>query len=67
MIDRAMTTPVLTLDLPFAKRLGRGKVREIFELNGDLLLIASDRVSAYDVVMSEPIPGKGQEIGRAHV
>ena len=51
MIDRAMTTPVLTLDLPFAKRLGRGKVREIFELNGDLLLIASDRVSAYDVVM----------------
>jgi phosphoribosylaminoimidazole-succinocarboxamide synthase len=60
MIERAMTTPVLTLDLPFAKRLGRGKVREIFELNGDLLLIASDRVSAYDVVMSEPIPGKGQ-------
>lgn len=48
------------LDLPFAKRLGRGKVRELFQLNGDLLLIASDRVSAYDVVMNEPIPGKGR-------
>jgi phosphoribosylaminoimidazole-succinocarboxamide synthase len=51
---------VVTLDLPFARRLGRGKVRELFELGGDLLLVASDRVSAFDVVMNEPIPGKGQ-------
>ena len=51
--------PVQNFDLPFAKRLGRGKVRELFELNGDLLLIASDRISAFDVVMNEPIPGKG--------
>lgn len=56
----AVTQPVLSLDLPFAKRLGRGKVREIFELNGDLLLVASDRISAYDVVMNEGIPGKGR-------
>ena len=55
-----MNTPVLTIDLPFGKRLGRGKVREIYELNGDLLLIASDRVSAFDVVMREGIPGKGR-------
>ncbi len=52
--------PVLSIDLPFAKRLGRGKVREIFELNGDLLLVASDRISAFDVVMNEGIPGKGR-------
>jgi phosphoribosylaminoimidazole-succinocarboxamide synthase len=52
--------PVLSLDLPFAKRLGRGKVREIFELNGDLLLVASDRISAFDVVMNEGIPDKGR-------
>ncbi len=56
----AVNQPVVSLDLPFAKRLGRGKVREIFELNGDLLLVASDRISAFDVVMDEPIPGKGQ-------
>ncbi|MFN9755454.1 MAG: phosphoribosylaminoimidazolesuccinocarboxamide synthase [Planctomycetota bacterium] len=55
-----MNNPVLTLDLPFARRLGRGKVREIFELGGDLLLVASDRVSAFDVVMHEGIPGKGR-------
>jgi len=55
-----VNTPVLSIDLPFGKRLGRGKVREIYELNGDLLLIASDRVSAFDVVMREGIPGKGR-------
>jgi phosphoribosylaminoimidazole-succinocarboxamide synthase len=52
--------PVLTLDLPFAERLGHGKVREIYSLGDDLLLVATDRVSAFDVVMAEGIPGKGQ-------
>jgi phosphoribosylaminoimidazole-succinocarboxamide synthase len=38
----------------------RGKVREVYELaNGLLLMVASNRVSAFDVVMQEPIPGKG--------
>ncbi len=40
--------------------LRRGKVREVYEVDPDhLLLLASDRVSAFDVVMREPIPGKG--------
>jgi phosphoribosylaminoimidazole-succinocarboxamide synthase len=56
----AVTSTVLSVDLPFARRLGRGKVREIFEWKGDLLLVATDRVSAFDVVMAEGIPGKGQ-------
>ncbi|HEX6811634.1 MAG TPA: phosphoribosylaminoimidazolesuccinocarboxamide synthase [Planctomycetota bacterium] len=55
-----MNAPLLSIDLPFCKRLGRGKVREIFELGGDLLLVASDRISAFDVVMTEGIPGKGR-------
>ena len=38
----------------------RGKVREMYELeDGLLLMVASDRVSAFDVIMQEPIPGKG--------
>jgi phosphoribosylaminoimidazole-succinocarboxamide synthase len=37
-----------------------GKVREIYELDGDLLMVASDRISAYDVVMPNPIPDKGR-------
>lgn len=54
-----MSKPILEIDLPFAKRLGSGKVRELFELGGDLLLVATDRISAFDVVMREGIPGKG--------
>jgi phosphoribosylaminoimidazole-succinocarboxamide synthase len=47
----------VTLDLPLFRR---GKVREMYEAgNGQLLMVASDRVSAFDVVMNEPIPGKG--------
>jgi len=37
----------------------RGKVREIYELEDDLLLVASDRISAYDVILPDPIPDKG--------
>src|SRR5262245_62423063 len=46
-------------DLPL-KRIGRGKGRGIYEVDGErVLLVAADRVSAYDVVMAEPIPLKG--------
>jgi phosphoribosylaminoimidazole-succinocarboxamide synthase len=38
----------------------RGKVREIYELEDDLLLVASDRISAYDVILPDAIPGKGE-------
>jgi phosphoribosylaminoimidazole-succinocarboxamide synthase len=37
-----------------------GKVREIYELDGDLLMVASDRVSVYDVILPTPIPDKGK-------
>jgi phosphoribosylaminoimidazole-succinocarboxamide synthase len=48
-----------TSDLPL-RRIARGKVRDVYEVEGDrLLLVATDRVSAYDVVMAEPIPLKG--------
>ena len=50
---------VAAIDLPLPL-LRRGKVREVFEVDADrLLLVASDRVSAFDVVMAEPIPRKG--------
>jgi phosphoribosylaminoimidazole-succinocarboxamide synthase len=46
-------------DLPL-RRIARGKVRDIYEVDADrLLLVATDRVSAFDVVMREPIPHKG--------
>ncbi len=45
--------------------LGRGKVRENYALGDDrLLMVTSDRISAFDVVMTEPIPGKGEVLTR---
>ena len=46
-------------DLPL-DRIARGKVRDVYAVDAErLLLVATDRVSAYDVVMAEPIPQKG--------
>lgn len=55
-----MTDVLMTMDLPGFTRLSTGKVREIFEVDGKLLLVASDRLSAFDVVFGEGIPGKGR-------
>lgn len=41
------------------KLMKRGKVRDIYDLGSDLLIVAADRISAFDVVMDDPIPGKG--------
>jgi phosphoribosylaminoimidazole-succinocarboxamide synthase len=54
-----MSGPVLTTNLPGFPR-HQGKVRDIYDLGDRLLLVASDRISAFDVVMSEPIPDKGR-------
>src|SRR5438874_1482563 len=54
-----MTTPLVASALPLPL-LRRGKVREVYEIDADtLLLVASDRVSAFDVVLREPVPHKG--------
>ena len=54
-----MTTPLVTSALPLPL-LRRGKVREVYEVDAEmLLLVASDRVSAFDVVLREPVPHKG--------
>ncbi len=44
-----------------------GKVREMYEIDGDLLMVASDRISAYDVVMPNPIPDKGRVLTQMSV
>lgn len=50
---------VLQLDLPGIKKIKSGKVREIFDLGDRLALVASDRISAFDVIMPNGIPNKG--------
>jgi phosphoribosylaminoimidazole-succinocarboxamide synthase len=47
--------------IPELPLIGRGKVRDIYSVDDDhLLLVTSDRLSAYDVVMNDPVPGKGE-------
>jgi phosphoribosylaminoimidazole-succinocarboxamide synthase len=46
--------------LPGARRIGSGKVRELYAVGEHLLLVATDRVSAFDVVLPTPIPDKGR-------
>lgn len=49
-------------DLPL---IGRGKVRDLYQIGADhLLLVATDRLSAFDVVLPQPIPGKGEVLTR---
>ena len=51
--------PLARVDLPDLPLFARGKVREMYDLGDHLLMVASDRLSAFDVVLEEPIPGKG--------
>jgi phosphoribosylaminoimidazole-succinocarboxamide synthase len=47
------------IDLPGIKKLRSGKVREVFDLGDTLLFVATDRISAFDVILPDPIPHKG--------
>jgi phosphoribosylaminoimidazole-succinocarboxamide synthase len=53
-----MTPPLLQSSLPFPVR--RGKVRDVYDLGDSLLIVATDRISAFDCIMPTPIPDKGR-------
>lgn len=56
-----MATTLVQSDLPGLNLVHRGKVRDVFDLgDGRLLMVATDRLSAFDVVLPDPIPGKGE-------
>src|SRR3989339_1056973 len=59
-----MTEAVCETDFSDIKLLKRGKVRDIYDLGDKLLMIATDRISAFDVVMPEPIPDKGKILSK---
>src|SRR4026208_1122670 len=48
-----------SIDLPGIKKLRSGKVREVFDLGETLLFVVTDRISAFDVILPDPIPYKG--------
>ncbi|MCB9893817.1 MAG: phosphoribosylaminoimidazolesuccinocarboxamide synthase [Planctomycetes bacterium] len=47
-------------DMPDLKRIYSGKVRDVYEVEGNLLMISTDRLSAFDVVMSKGVPDRGK-------
>ena len=51
---------LLQLDLPGIKKIKSGKVREVFDLDDRLLFVATDRISAFDCIMPNGIPRKGE-------
>lgn len=55
-----MDAPLLATDIPGLKRFATGKVRDVYDLGDTLLIIATDRISAFDVIMPNGIPDKGR-------
>lgn len=62
-----MTVPILTTSHPDAVPAKQGKVRDIYDLGDRLLIVATDRLSAFDVVMNEGIPNKGKVLTQISV
>ncbi|MBN1380368.1 MAG: phosphoribosylaminoimidazolesuccinocarboxamide synthase [Deltaproteobacteria bacterium] len=58
---------LMKTDCPQLKLLNRGKVRDIYDLDQYLLIVTTDRISAFDVIMPNPIPGKGEILTRMSV
>jgi len=55
-----MSEVVLETNLEGVKLLKRGKVRDVYDLDDKLLIVATDRISAFDVILPNGIPGKGE-------
>src|ERR1700731_3900832 len=51
---------MMFVDLPGIPKIRSGKVREVFDLEESLLIVATDRISAFDCILPDPIPGKGE-------
>ncbi len=65
-MDRPDTQPLMAADLNLPL-FARGKVRDIYDLGNQLLIVATDRISAFDVVLPSGIPGKGMVLNQLSV
>ena len=57
---KIMDPIVFETDFPKLNLLKRGKIRDIYDLGDALLMVATDRISAFDVIMPDPVPQKGK-------
>ncbi|HBI48146.1 MAG TPA: phosphoribosylaminoimidazolesuccinocarboxamide synthase [Smithella sp.] len=59
-----MNNSIQTTEFKNLKLIGRGKVRDIYSVKNYLLIVTTDRISAFDVIMPDPVPGKGTILNR---
>ena len=59
-----MASVITTTSLPGVERIASGKVRDVYSVDGDLLIIATDRISAFDCILPQGIPNKGRVLTR---
>ncbi|MBI1951919.1 MAG: phosphoribosylaminoimidazolesuccinocarboxamide synthase [Acidobacteria bacterium] len=62
-----MTAPLLQTQFPDLKLLGRGKVRDNYDLAGSLLIVSTDRISAFDHILPNGIPDKGKVLNQISI
>ena len=62
-----MTNTLLQSDLAGVERHGRGKVRDVYAVDGRLLIVATDRISAFDYILATGIPDKGRVLTQLSV
>ena len=55
-----MSAAITSTDLAGVERIARGKVRDVYSVGQDLLIVATDRISAFDCILPQGIPGKGR-------
>jgi phosphoribosylaminoimidazole-succinocarboxamide synthase len=55
---------ITSIDLPGFNRLVRGKVRDVFDLGDTALMVATDRISAFDCILPDPVPEKGRVLNQ---
>lgn len=59
-----MNKSIQTTEFKNLKLIGRGKIRDIYSVKNYLLIVTTDRISAFDVIMPDPVPGKGIILNR---
>ncbi len=67
MSSTTQSFTVLNTEFEGVERIARGKVRDMYRAGENLLIVTTDRISAYDVVMNEGIPGKGKVLTQISV
>jgi len=59
-VSSTLNPAILETDFPGVERHGRGKVRDVYRIDGRLLIVATDRISAFDYILPTGIPDKGK-------